>query len=119
VSEPIRLYLDEDANDRSLVAALRSRGIDVLTPPEANLMAASDGVQLDYATRSGRIIFTYNVRDFARLHAEYLSAGQHHTGIIVSEQAPVGVTMRRLLKLINTRAPADMHNWLEYLSNWH
>jgi hypothetical protein len=58
------------------------------------------------------------VRDFARLHTEYLSAGQHHAGIIVSAQLQVGVILRRLLKLLAARSATDMRDWLEYLGNW-
>ena len=41
---PIKLYLDEDALDRDLVKALRSRSVDVLTAQEAGLQTASDNV---------------------------------------------------------------------------
>jgi len=36
----IRLYLDEDSMREGLVRALRSRGVDVLTAREAQLIAA-------------------------------------------------------------------------------
>lgn len=116
--DPIRLYLDEDANDHRLLIALRSRGLDVLTPLEAKLMGASDERQLAYATEAGYTILTYNVRDFAILHRDHLRAGHHHSRIIVSEQAPVGSVLARLLKLMSLRSAAEMRDWLEYLSTW-
>jgi hypothetical protein len=64
MAEPIRLYLDEDAQRTSLVRALRARRIDVLTANE------------------------------------------------------VSVVIRRLLRLLDGRRAEDMHNWLEFLSNW-
>jgi hypothetical protein len=53
VAASIKLYLDEDALDRDLVNALRSRSIDVLTAHEAGLQTASDEEHLSYATSVG------------------------------------------------------------------
>src|SRR5512138_274675 len=96
--EPIKLYLDEDTISRALVSALRSRNVDLLTAKEADLIRASDRDHLAYATSLGRTVFTFNTRDFASLHQEYLSGNRHHAGIIVSDQLQVGVIIRRLLK---------------------
>jgi hypothetical protein len=118
VAESIKLYLDEDTINRRLIKALRSRGVDVLTAKEADMIQIADREHLDYATSLNRTVFTFNTRDFVVLHTEYLSTGQHHAGIIVSDQAQIGVILRRLLKLLNTRSTEDMQDWLEYLSNW-
>ena len=119
MSERIRLYLDEDAQRTDLIQALRARQIDVLTVSEANLLGQSDDVQLAYATMQGRVIFTFNRGDFFRLHTEWLRIGQHHSGIIVSDQVGTGTVTRRLLRLINAKLPDAMQDWLEFLSNWH
>ncbi len=108
MADPIRLYLDEDTSSRALIQALRSRSVDLLTAREAGLGQTPDECHLEYATSFQRTIFTYNVRDFARLHQEYLKAGRHHAGIIVSEQLPVGVLVRRLLKLLAAWSADDM-----------
>jgi hypothetical protein len=118
LATPIKLYLDEDALDRDLVKALRARNVDVLTAQEAGLQAASDEEHLSYATSVGRTVFTFNRGDFVQLHTDYLSKGQNHAGIIVSNQGSVGVIIRRLLKLLDTRSNTDMQDWLEFLSNW-
>jgi hypothetical protein len=81
-------------------------------------MVASDEEHLDFATSLNRTVFTFNTRDFAQLHTINLAAGRHHTGIIVSDQAHIGVIVRRLLKLLNARSAAEMQDRLEYLSNW-
>jgi hypothetical protein len=52
------------------------------------------------------------------MHTEYLATGRHHAGIIISAQLPVGVILRRLLRLLNARSDAEMRDWLEYLGNW-
>ncbi len=103
---------------RDLVKALRSRAVDLLTASEAGQVHMPDQHHLDYATSLGRAVVTYNTRDFARLHAEYLAAGKHHAGIIVSDQLQVGVVLRRLMKLLNVRSTGEMRDCLEYLSDW-
>ena len=118
MAEPIKLYLDEDSISRSLIRALRARGVDVLTAYEAGNIGRSDQEQLDFAGSQGRILFTFNTRDFAILHIEYLSKQQMHGGIIVSDQIQVGLIVRRLMRLLEARSVAEMHNWLEFLSNW-
>jgi hypothetical protein len=114
----IRLYLDEDTINRALIKALRSRNINILTAKEADLIQIADERHLEHATSLGRTVFTFNARDYSQLHAEYLATGRHHAGIIISAQLPVGVILRRLLRLLNARPDADMRDWLEYLGNW-
>jgi hypothetical protein len=75
VTEPIKLYLDEDTINRALINALRSRNVDVLTAQEAEQMGRSDQDQLAYATALNRTIFTFNTRDFVQLPVEYLGTG--------------------------------------------
>ena len=116
--EPITLYLDEDTINRRLIKALRSRDINVLTAQEAGLIGVSDREHLEYASSIGRTVLTFNTRDFVKLHIEHVSAERHHAGVIVSDQVHVGVILRRLLKLFNSRSAVDMQGWLEYLSNW-
>jgi hypothetical protein len=65
-----------------------------------------------------RTIFTHNKKDFILLHNEYLQNGKEHSGIILSDQLPIGVLLRRFMKLWFTISADDMKNRLEYLSNW-
>jgi hypothetical protein len=118
MSNPVRLYLDEDAQRASLVRALRGRQYDVLTSSDAQKAGANDAEQLIFAISQQRTVFTFNRGDFARLHADYMNDEQTHAGIIVSDQLEAGVIIRRLLKLLHARSAEDMTNWLEFLSNW-
>ena len=118
LSNMIKLYLDEDTINRALINGLRVRGFDVLTAREADLIQIADQEHLEYATSLNRTVFTFNSRDFVKLHVEYLSTSRHHAGIIVSDQLQVGVVIRRLLKLLHARSADDMQDWLEYLGNW-
>ena len=118
MTEPVRLYLDEDAMRASIVRALRARHVDVATALEANLIGCPDEEHLACATGQGRVLFSFNRGDFAQLHQMYLAGGRHHAGIVISDQLATGVIPRRLLRLLNALSPAEMHDRLEYLSRW-
>jgi predicted nuclease of predicted toxin-antitoxin system len=114
------LYLDEDAMRRSLVRALRDRGIDVLTALDAGMIEREDREHLDYATKQRRVVCTFNRGDFYRLHSEYVAQGKRHAGIVLMRQQhlSVGEQMRRMLKLIANKSAEEMENWIEFLSAW-
>ncbi|MEI8372081.1 MAG: DUF5615 family PIN-like protein [Planctomycetota bacterium] len=116
----IRLYLDEDAMDGHLVDALRSRGVDIETAYEAGMIEREDDEQLEYATAQGRTLYGFNMGHFCQLHAEVLTAGITHAGIVLCRQKryPVGEQMRRLVRLISTLSAEEMNDRLEFLSNW-
>jgi len=105
---------------RSLVRALWARGVDVLTALEANMVGRRDAEHLQFATEQGRVLYTFSVTDFYRLHREYIEAGKTHAGIILAHQQrySVGEQMRRLLKLAGTKAAEEMHDRVEFLSAW-
>lgn len=118
MTDPIRLYLDEDTLSRSLINALRARNVDIISAHEAGLVSVADEKHLAYASDMERTVLTFNTRDFVRLHTVWLREGRQHAGIIVSDQVHVGQIVRRLLKLLDDRSAQEMENWLEFLSNW-
>lgn len=104
----------------ALVRALRARGVDVTTALEADMIAREDHEHVDYATAQGRVLYSFNVGDFYRLHGDYLAEGKRHAGMILArqQQYTVGDQMRRLLKLIAARSAEEMLNRVEFLSAW-
>ena len=116
----VRLYLDEDSMDRALVAALRARGVDVLTALEADMIERADANHLDFSTAENRVLLTCNTGDFCQLHQEWLSVERPHAGIVCMPQhgLSVGPRLRRLLRLFSSVSADDMRNRLEFLSNW-
>ena len=106
--------------DQDLVHALRARGMDVATALEENMVNRKDEEHLDYATRQGRVLFSFNRGDFYRLHTEYLSQSKSHAGIILAnqQQYSVGEQTRRILHLAAAKSADDMRNWIEFLSAW-
>jgi hypothetical protein len=114
----IRLYIDEDAMSRPLVRGLRSRGINVTTVHEEEMVGQGDTAQLEYAKQKERVLYTFNVADFCRLHKEYLTAGKSHSGIIVVNRRryTIGEQLRFLLNLAKTKSADEMKNQLVFLT---
>lgn len=118
MADPIRLYLDEDTISRALISALKARNVNVLSAHAAGLVSTPDEEHLRFATAHGRAVFTFNTRDYARLHKTWMADGQHHAGIIVSDQIQVGPLLRRLLRLLDALSTDEMHDRLEFLGRW-
>lgn len=68
----LRLYLDEDSMDKTLVEALRARRVDLQTALEAVMIERPDEEHLDYATKQVRVLYSFNVSDYYRLHSSYI-----------------------------------------------
>jgi hypothetical protein len=116
----LRFYLDEDGMDRDLVRALRTQGVDLVTASEAGMINRPDDQHLEYAASQGCVLFSYNARDYFRLHSERMAAGQSHAGIVLAPQQrySVGEQARRLMRLAAARQSAAMLNCVEFLSGW-
>ncbi|MBI4551908.1 MAG: DUF5615 family PIN-like protein [Candidatus Latescibacteria bacterium] len=110
----LALFLDEDL-PLALSIPLRKRGYDVIHAQELERKGRSDADQLRYAVHEHRCLWSWNVKDFVRLHNEYVQTGQDHWGIIVSKQRPVGEALRRILRLLQTFSQEAMRNRLEFL----
>jgi hypothetical protein len=112
------LYLDEDTQSDALIAALRSRGLNLLTTSEASMTKRADDDQLRFAASVKRVIITSNIADFARLHTQWLNAGLGHNGIILIHQQKwgAGELARRIIRLLNDPPGKDMRNRIEFVS---
>ena len=113
----VRLYMDEDAGETAVIAALRARGVDLLTTLEAGRLGSSDADQLVYATQQGRAICTLNASDFSRLHREVLQAGDSHAGIVVipEQRYSIGEKIRRLAAFVHATTAESLRNHIEFL----
>jgi hypothetical protein len=112
--------LDEDAMRGSFVSALRASNVDVLTVSEANRKSYSDEAQLLWATSEERVIYSFNVQDFSRLHRDFLQKNLHHAGIIAvpRQRYSVGEQLRGLLKVMECLSTEEMVDQLIFLSNY-
>jgi predicted nuclease of predicted toxin-antitoxin system len=112
-----RFYLDEDINVL-LKQALINRGADVLSTLKAGNTGNKDEEQLIYATNENRIIITHNIEDFVKLHEKFLKNNRIHSGILLTDQLPIGVLLKRIMQLWFTLDANDMESRIEFLSNW-
>jgi len=115
----IRFYLDEDSMNRALLMALRQREIDVTTVSEVKREGFSDEDQLLWAAENNRVICTYNIRDFSKLHRLFLSEGRIHAGILLMHQDfSIGERLYGLSVLVASVTAEDMRNQMAFLSNY-
>ncbi len=114
MTEP-RLHLDADTSNAKLADALRKRGHDVSrTPNEWIPLDAHDDEQLLGATAQGRIIFTFNARDFIPLAKRY----PHHAGIILSSQRPMPELLEALDALLSETEAEYWPGQVRWLTDW-
>lgn len=113
----VRIYVDEDAAESVVVAGLRARGVDLMTTVEANRRGTSDVEQLEFATLQGRVLYTLNAGDFARLHREFLQHGRTHAGIVVipAQRYSIGQKVRRLAAFVQSSSAERMKSRIEFL----
>jgi Domain of unknown function (DUF5615) len=96
-----------------------ARGIDVQTALEAEMIERADEDHLAFATAQDRVLCSFNVGDFYRLHTLYMAQHLSHTGIVLArqQQYSVGECIRRLLGLIAHLTAAEMHNrWVSVIT---
>ncbi len=116
----VRLYFDRHIMAR-LARDLRGHGFDVLTTEQAGFDTAADEQQLAFATGEGRAILTFNIRDFAPLHEQWLKAGRSHAGIIVSRQLgsrQYGMLLQRMLRLLDHLGADEMTGNIVHLEQF-
>jgi hypothetical protein len=113
----IRLYLDEDVQRRTLTQALRNAGLEVITTTEAGNVAQDDNQQLIWAAEQSYTLYSFNVRDFNRIHTVYMTQGMEHSGIILAERQSysIGDQLRGLLLLVADKSAEDIKNQLVFL----
>ncbi|MEG3930404.1 DUF5615 family PIN-like protein [Microcoleus sp. T3_B1] len=115
----IRLYLDEDSQDQSLLRALRARQVDVTTVNETQTEGLIDEEQLRLAATQNRVLYSHNIGDFCQLHTEFLGREESHAGIaLISQDYSVGEQVRVIMELTANKTAEEMVNQLEFLSKY-
>lgn len=112
-----RLHLDADASSKALHAALLERGHDVTRTPETWApLDATDELQLLGATAQGRVIFTFNIRDFMALAERY----PRHGGIILAAQSAwsLAALIEALDRALCETEAADWEGQVRWLNDW-
>lgn len=114
----IRLYLDEDTIKGALIQALRNADLDVITVADSGKLGYPDEEQLIWAAEQGRVIYSFNIGDFYRLHGDFIAQEKSHAGILLApqQQYSVGQQLRGLLKLAADKSVEEMANQLVFLN---
>ena len=108
-----KVYLDEDVSP--LVARLlRERGFDVISALEMGHRGLSGEDHLLYAPSEGRVLVSYNIRDYSRLAEVWFAAGREHAGLILGygqySRSQTGEVVRTLVRLLNTVTAEEIRN---------
>lgn len=77
-----KIYLDDCACAKELVALLQAAGHQVLTPRDASIAGREDEIHFRYAVEHDLVLLTKNPDDFAELHATNTS----HSGLLLIYQ---------------------------------
>jgi predicted nuclease of predicted toxin-antitoxin system len=83
----LALYMDEHV-PAAITAALRERGVDVLTVQEDGRSGDADGALLERAALTDRIMFSQDT-DLLRLAAQKQRNGEKFAGVIYAHQTSV------------------------------
>ncbi|MEM8506027.1 MAG: DUF5615 family PIN-like protein [Cyanobacteria bacterium P01_D01_bin.1] len=115
----IRLYIDEDSMEQSLVSALRARNIDVLTVNDTKTSGQTDEAQLRRAALDARVLYSHNIADFCKLHKAFISNSESHAGIVLlAQDYSIGNRLKALSALVLEYSSEDMFNQLRFLSQF-
>ncbi len=112
----MRLLLDAHVSGRVIARRLRERGHDVRAVNEGpQLDGWDDAPLLELAAAEGRVMITFNVKDFPRICSEWAGAGKHHAGCLILVGIDHGEfgTVLRVIDAALTARP-DPAEWRDY-----
>lgn len=111
----MRLFLDAHVSARRIATALREQHDVRAADEERELDGWDDERLLALATEQGRIMVTFNVKDFARITTEWAAAGKSHAGcllIVGIDHAEFGLILRVIDHALSTRP--NQAAWIDY-----
>lgn len=109
------LYFDHNMQD-AVAAALRSRGIDVLTAWEDHYDHEPDDIVLQRAQALGRVLVTHD-QDYLKLAHDWQSAAQPFAGIVFCHlsQSPIGLLISELELVAQTMTADELANTVVWI----
>jgi hypothetical protein len=116
----ISWYLDEDVIQKSLIEALIVAKLDIVTTADVKMLGCSDYEQLIWAKENSRVIYTFNVGDFCRLHKEFIQNNKHHKGIVLGQQQRYSTKqqLQGILKITSQLSAEEIENQIIFISNY-
>lgn len=110
----IHLYFDEDVSV-GIVENLRTRGFDVLSSRDSDMLGRSDDEQMLYAVSLQRAIITHNRVDFEVQHSKFVENGLKHYGVIVAKRRKDAEVVTKLLGLLDAVSGDEMEDQIRYI----
>ena len=114
----MRLFLDAQISARAVARPLRELGHDVrAADEERELDGWEDERLLELAMTEGRIMVTFNVRDFPGIAGEWAGAGRHHAGCLVIvgiDHSEFGLTLGVIEAALAGRP--EQEAWRDYVA---
>lgn len=113
----VRLLFDEDLIHHDLLVALKIHRVDVLTVADVGRLGDDDESILRCAADHGRLLVSANIRDFHRIHTEWVRSGKSHWGILVIPQRhfSVGERLRRIDHMVKSHRANDLQNQIYFI----
>ncbi len=112
----MRLFLDAHLSARRIGVSLRQAGHDVRAADEERALDGwTDDELLALASGEGRIMVTFNLRDFPRIAQEWAEAGRPHAGcaiIVGMDHSEFGAILRTLEAVLAARP--NQESWHDY-----
>jgi predicted nuclease of predicted toxin-antitoxin system len=111
----VKLFLDAHVSARRIATTLRNQHDVRAADEERGLDGWEDERLLDLATADGRIMITFNVKDFARITTEWAAAGRSHAGcllIVGIDHAEFGLILRVIEHALSARP--NQAAWIDY-----
>lgn len=112
----MRLFLDAHLSARRICVSLRQAGHDVRAADEERALDGwTDDEILALASGEGRIMVTFNLRDFPRIAQEWAEAGRPHAGcaiIVGMDHSEFGAILRTLEAVLAARP--NQESWHDY-----
>lgn len=93
-----------------LVDGLRAVGCDVASANTDGMRGRLDDEQLTHAMAAGRVLFSYNIRDYSRITSQSIRDGRSHAGVIVVQKERYGVG-EQLRRLRTSSPPQVLRTW--------
>jgi predicted nuclease of predicted toxin-antitoxin system len=113
-----RLYSDADITP-IVARLLREAGYDAVSCHDIGAQYESDEWHLRHATVEGRVLITYNVKDFIHWATVFAERDEPHAGILASYKQynndELGAFLGVLLSFLHDRTAEDLSNVLLFL----
>ena len=111
----MKIYCDENI-ESAIVEGLRRREIEVISAQDTKNLGKSDEYHLEYASKLGAVILTYDA-DLLRIAHRWSQEGKRHRGILYAhpQDLSFGECVRLVELVAQVLSEEEMENHIEFL----